>query len=160
MSKRVFLGVLGLCSLAIAGFEVGNGRTLLKNEAGKYSIIVPNRLEIGKFDRFTEAISPSSEGTPRARLQINVVKNTGIETIDELVATKPDANWAQLSLAGLSGIRKDEVLPTNLHQVEIRLFSKANEMIVINLEGVPQGTVSAAFYRDIENSLGTFTVGN
>jgi hypothetical protein len=158
MKTNIFYGLIAtsLCSLAIAGFEVGNGRLLIRNDPGNYSIIVPDKLEIDKFDRFTEAISPRSEGTPRTRLQINVVKNTGFSSVDELIQSKPDATWTQISLAGLDGIRKNDVLPTNLHQVEIRLFSKANEMIIINLEGLRQGTISAAFFEGIERSLGTF----
>src|SRR5262245_2056433 len=130
---NILFTVLALCSLAYAGFEIGNGRQLVKNPIGNYSIIVPDRLEVGTFKRLTDAIIPISEGTSRANFHTDIVKTMSITSPAELIDSRPDATWTPITLAGLSGIRKDEILPTKLHQVEIRLFSKANEMIVINL---------------------------
>lgn len=164
MMNRKVLGVLSVLGLGViilgfenpahSGFEVGNGRQLIKNDPGNYKLMIPERLEVGFADRLTEIISPFAEGTPRARLQINVVKNVPVDSHSDLVASNPE--WTPITLAGLHGIRKEIILPTKLHQIEVRLFVKTNEMIIINLEGTPTGSAASSLFGGMEESLGTF----
>lgn len=162
--RYAVLGV-GLCSAffvsktALPGFEIGNGRKLIKNVPGSYGIVVPEKLEVGFYNRFTEIIAPLMEGTPRARLQINVVKFESLNTLTDLLESKDGQGWVPVKLAGYSGIKKEETLPTRLRQIEFRLFYRPNEIIVINLEGVPGGSPSSAF-EGFQQSLETFQVLN
>jgi hypothetical protein len=143
---------------AHSGFEVGNGRQVIKNEAGNYRVVVSDKLEVGFANRLTEATSPIGLGTPRTRLQINVVRNTPIDSLMELRNDNPD--WSPVKIAGLDGIRKEVVLPTGIRQIEVRLFVKMNEVIVINLEGVPVGPAAGSLFAGLEESLTSFDLLN
>ena len=110
--NHVLVVLLIAVATAKAGFEIGNGRKIIENVKGGYSIVVPEKTEVGTSKNYTEVIAPLSEGTPRARLQINVVKDTGLMTINDLVDSKKDGSWTVTKLAGLEGIQKEETLPT------------------------------------------------
>ena len=166
INKYSVSGILGIayCCLcltprtALPGFEIGNGRKLIKNTNGSYEIIIPEKLEVGFANRYTEIIAPLFEGTPRARLQINIVKADSLNTLADLVESRSGQGWEAVKLAGLNGIKKVEILPTRLQQIEYRLLYRPTELIVINAEGVPSGSPATAFEM-LQQSLETFQVG-
>lgn len=143
--------------IAWAGFEIGNGRKIIENKNGGYTIIVPEKTEVGTTKNYTEVIAPLSEGTPRARLQINVVKDPGLKTINDLVDSQKDGTWVPVKMADLDGIQKEETLTTRLRQIEIRLFLREGEIVVVNLEGVPGPSLITPF-EAIKSSLESLKV--
>lgn len=145
------------------GFEIGNGRKLIRNLAGKYGVNVPDKWEAGLFKSFTEVIAPLYEGTPRSRLQINVIKPTGATSPIELLKTKSEDTWTRVALAELEGIKKETILAGGVHEVDIELFRGKEELIVINLTGKPKeitsGAAPSSFDR-LYRSLQTIHLGN
>ncbi len=132
--------------IALSGFEIGNGKKTIKNTPGNYELIVPEKLEVGFSNKFTELISPLFEGTPRTRLQINIVKDEKISKFSELVnSVSPLENWNQIKLAGFEGIKSEVLLPTKLLQIEYRLLHKEGEIIIIHIEGVPTNSPTSTF---------------
>ena len=159
--SRLLLGLIAaLCtSVSWGGFEIGNGRKVIVNGTGGYSIVIPEKMEVGNSKTFTEVITPLPAGTPRARLQINVVRDEGLITIHDLVDSRKDGVWTPINLAGLAGIQKEETLPTRLRQIEIRLLLRPREILVVNLEGVPGPSMMNPF-ETIRESLETLKVFN
>lgn len=145
--------------LVFPGFEVGNGKKLIKNTPGNYEIIVPETLEVGFSNKFTEIIAPLFDGTPRAKLQINLVKNEKIGNLSELVnsVSPEDGSWTQTTLAGYDGIKSEIVLPTKLHQIEYRLFFKEFEILVLNIEGIPSYSPKSTF-ESLKKALETLKI--
>ncbi|MSP18048.1 MAG: hypothetical protein EXR74_00610 [Bdellovibrionales bacterium] len=150
-----FIPLLLIPVVAFSGFEIGNGRKVIKNTPGQYELIIPKSLEVGFSSKFTEAITPLFEGTPRAKLQINIIKDAKIGTYSDLIYNTSESNWSGCSLAGFQGIKNEVVLPTRLHQIEYRLFYKEFQVIVINIEGIPSGLAASPFEK-IQTSLDSF----
>ena len=154
---RLYLGAclsLFIFSHARGGFEIGNGRKTVENVKGRYSIVVPEKMEVGRSKSFTEILGPLSEGTPRTRLHINVVNEDSLLTLNDLIDSKKDG-WTSVKIAGLEGIQKEDVLPTRVHQIEIRLFLRPGQVIVLNLEGAPGPSLMTPF-ESVKESLGSF----
>ena len=153
------LALLVICSAAaIAGFEIGNGKKLIKNTPGNYEIVIPDRLEVGFSNSFTEVIAPLFDGTPRAKLQVNLIKDDNIGNISELVNSVPNvSSWTQTTLAGFDGIRNEVVLPTKLHQIEYRILFRAFEILVINIEGIP-GYSPKSTFETLQKSVETLKI--
>jgi hypothetical protein len=144
--------------IAFSGFEIGNGKKVVKNTPGSYEFIIPDTLEVGFSNRFTEVIAPLFDGTPRAKLQINIVKNNSIGSFSDLVnSIGTDTNWTRVSLAGYDGIKSELVLPTKLHQLEYRLFFKEFELLVINVEGIPRYSPKSTF-EQLQKALDTLKI--
>ena len=150
-----FIPLLLIPVIAFSGFEIGNGRKVIKNTPGQYQLIVPESLEVGFSSKFTEAITPLFEGTPRAKLQINIIKDEKIATYSDLISSTSESNWNSCSLAGFQGIKNEVILPTRLHQIEYRLFYKEFQVIVINIEGIPSELPASPFEK-IQKSLDSF----
>jgi hypothetical protein len=153
-----FLATFIFSGVAYPGFEMGNGKKIVKNTPGNYEIIIPDKLEAGFSNKFTELIAPLFDGTPRAKLQINIVKNDLVKSLFELVNSVPgDNTWTQASLAGFDGIRNETVLPNKVHQLEYRLFFKEFEVLVISVEGVP-GYSSKSNFEMLQRALDTLKI--
>lgn len=152
------LAILICSATAHPGFEIGNGKKTVKNTPGNYEIIIPDKLEVGFSNKFTELIAPLFEGTPRAKLQINIVKNELVGSLSDLINNLPvDNRWTKVSLAGFDGIRNEVVLPNKVHQIEYSLFFKEFELLVINIEGVP-GYSSKSNFEMLQRALDTLKI--
>lgn len=152
------ISLIVVSSLAFPGFEVGNGKKLVKNIPGNYEISIPESLEVGFSNKFTEIIAPLFEGTPRAKLQLNLARNEKIGNLSELVnSVSEDRSWTQTTLAGYDGIRTEVILPTKLHQIEYRLFFKEFEILILNVEGIP-GYSSKSTFESLQKSLETLKI--
>lgn len=141
-----------------AGFEIGNGRKLIKNEPGKYSMKIYDKWEVGQADAFTEVISPLYEGVPRARLQINVVATDAIRTLQDLYESRRDPTWIPLVLGKLQGIQQEKVLSNGVHELEVRLFRRDGEVVVLQMDGRP-GTQALTAFDKVISALPTFQIG-
>lgn len=141
---------------AFPGFEIGNAKTI-ENLPGRYKITVPSKTEVGSVKTYTEAIAPLSEGTPRTRLQINLVTENNMNSVANLIDSRLEENWSPINLSGLSGIKKEVTVSTGLSQVEVRLFLRPGKIIVINLEGVPSPSPLSPF-EVLKDSIETFKV--
>lgn len=160
------LGIISLLCLSVSafassedkwGFEVGNGRKDMHNPTGRYGMRVPDQMEVGYVDEFTEVITPLNEGTPRTRLQVNVVKGkTPAHGLNALETWGADNGGARkVSLAGMNGTMSQTRQLDGRREIEIRLQRTPSEMVVIHLEGRP-GTKAFAAFQKIVDSLGTF----
>ena len=120
--------------------------------------MVPKRLEVGFSSRFTEVIAPLSDGTPRAKLQINIVKNEKIGSLNELInSVSADNSWKPTAIAGFDGMRNEITLPTRLHQIEYRLFLKEFEVLVVTIEGIPDYSPKSTF-ETLQKALETLKI--
>lgn len=156
--KGGLISLIVISSLAFPGFEVGNGKKLVKNTPGNYEIAIPESLEVGFSNKFTEIIAPLFEGTPRAKLQLNLIRNEKIGNLSELVnSVSEDRSWTQTTLAGYDGIRTEVVLPTKLHQIEYRLFFKEFEILILNVEGIPSYSPKSTF-EALQKALETLRI--
>lgn len=151
------LGVLCISHMAQAGFEIGNAKKEVTNIPGKYSIVVPDKSEVGITKHYTEVVTPLSEGTPRTRLQINLVTEANLKTVADLVDSRKEENWSAITLSGLQGIKKEEKVSTGLQQIEVRLFLRPGKIIVVNLEGVPSPSALSPF-EVLKDSIETLKV--
>jgi len=134
------------------GFEIGNGRKLVQNLAGKYGINVPEGWESFLFEKFTE-VAPNYKGAPRGSIQINVVDSHGIGSAGALVESKREGGWSRINLNDLEGIKKEDRGNGGYRRVAIELC-KGKELILINLEGNLQRDEHAPFnqlYESLKN---------
>ncbi len=138
-----------------AGFEIGNGRKLIKNEPGKYLMKIYDKWEVGKADAFTEITSPLYEGVPRARLQINVIESDNIQNLTDLYASRKEATWIPVVLGKLQGIQQEKVLSNGVHEMEVRLFRNAGEVVVMQMDGRP-GTQDVTPFDKVISALTSF----
>ncbi len=138
-----------------AGFEIGNGRKLIKNEPGKYLMKIYDKWEVGQADAFTEVTSPLIEGVPRARLQMNVVNGKETQSIQDLYESRKEANWIPMALGSLQGIQLERVLANGVHEMEVRLFRAPGEVVVMQMDGKP-GTAELTPFDKLINALTTF----
>lgn len=90
------------------GFEIGNGRTLIRNLAGRYTLKVPVQWEVGVSNKMTEIMTPQRKNIPRSRIQINILGADGIQsTQDLLLRKKDDEDWRPMDTnPRLTGIEK------------------------------------------------------
>ncbi len=143
----------------VMGFELGNGRTIARNQPGNYALSVSDTSEVGYLDKFTEVIASLAEGTPRARLLINPVHADTISTLDDLVGDKVEKHWMLTNLNGLEGVKREITLSSGLSQLEIQLFRTKGELIVISLEGKADKEGKSSYSR-FRNALETFHLLN
>lgn len=159
--KCMFLALFTLCLCSkpiFGGFEIGNALKVIENVPGRYSITVPHKSEVGTVRNFTEVIAPLTEGTPRTRLQVNVVNEERMKTVVDLIDSKQDESWTPISLSGLQGIKKEMTVSTGLRQVEVRLFLRPSKVVVVTLEGVPSPSPLSSFEM-LKDSIETLKVG-
>lgn len=139
-----------------AGFEIGNGRVIIKNYAGKYQLKIYDKWEVGIMERFTEVISPIYEGIPRARLQINAVIDERVTTVDDLVQPNENSEWGRVFLGDLDGVKKEVSQPNGIHNLEVRLFRGPGDLIVINVDGKPGSGSTATVFDRLQAQLMSF----
>lgn len=138
-----------------AGFEIGNGRKLIRNEPGKYLMKIYDKWEVGQAEAFTEITSPLHEGVPRARLQINVVGSDNIQSLQDLYASRSEVTWIPVALGKLQGIQQEKVLSNGVHEMEVRLFRTPGEVVVMQMDGRP-GTQQLTPFDKVISALTSF----
>lgn len=69
-----FLAILIYSATAHPGFEIGNGKKTVKNTPGNYEIIIPDKLEVGFSNKFTELIAPLSKERPELNFKSTLLK--------------------------------------------------------------------------------------
>jgi len=115
------------------GFEIGNGRSWIENDFGKYKFALTGEWEIGFNRAFTEAIAPLSEGTPRVRVDINVERHDEFKTYEDfLTYWSNKGTWTEHKVGELRGLKR-EYLASGLKRVEVRLFREPGEQVLLNI---------------------------
>ena len=138
-----------------AGFEIGNGRKLIKNLDGGYLMKIYKDWEVGINGKFTEVVAPIYEGVPRGRLQINVLGEGDLDSAIDTSQQRPASDWMPVVLGDLQGVQKSRLLPSGINSTEVRLFRDTGEVIVMTLDGAP-GKDTLTAYDKIQHSLTTF----
>jgi hypothetical protein len=138
-----------------AGFEIGNGKKMIKNEPGRYGMKIYDKWEVGLAEAFTEVISPLHEGVPRARLQINVVPSTNIQSLQDLYESRRDSGWIPVVIGRLQGVQQEKILANGVHEVEVRLFRNPGEVLVLQMDGRP-GTQQLTPFDKVVSALTSF----
>jgi hypothetical protein len=138
-----------------AGFEIGNGRKLIKNEPGKYLMKIYDKWEVGQAEAFTEITSPLYEGVPRARLQINVVDSTNIQSLDDLYQSRRESSWIPVAMGKLQGVQQEKTLSSGVVEMEVRLFRAPGEVLVMQMDGRP-GKKELTPFDKVISALTTF----
>lgn len=139
-----------------AGFEIGNGRKLIKNVNGMYLLKIYKDWEAGTLDKLTEIISPLHEGIPRARLRINVMQGEKREMIRQILEKKEAQDWVPVVLDQLNGLQKQTVQPSGIHEVEVRLFRDTGETILLHMDGRPGEPNAPTAFDKVQSALSTF----
>lgn len=138
-----------------AGFEIGNGRKVIRNQAGAYLLKIYKEWEVGILGKFTEIISPLYEGVPRARLQINVLHEDKLKTVEDLLDSMPSEEWMPVVLGELEGVQKRRPTVNGVQTTEVRLFRGPGEVIVMALDGKP-GDNELTAYDKVQHALTSF----
>lgn len=124
---------------SIAGFEIGNGKRILRNEKGRYELKTLKQLEAGIRESLTEVVSPLSEGTPRSRLQIDIIPSKVEHSTGATI----------IEVGGREASQYRVILPNGVHKVEI-LVPRESDTVAINIEGVPGLLIPSSFDRLLE----------
>ncbi len=140
-----------------AGFEIGNGKKLIKNLIGKYSAKIDPKYEVGQFEAFTEITSPLSEGVPRARWQINAVNSTEIQSLRDLYESLKETTWVPTALAKMQGLQREVILPNGVSQIDMRLFRGPGELVIMQMDGRP-GTKALTPFDKVVSAASSFEV--
>lgn len=139
------------------GFEIGNGKRIIRNLNGMYGLRIFGSWEASISDKFTEVITSLSDGTPRARLQINMVQAESIRTFNDLVDLflGKAKGWTVAKIGDLEAVQKEANLSTGRCVLDVRVFKAPQEIAVINLDAAPKCDGPSA-YAKIKASLDTF----
>lgn len=148
------------------GFEIGNGKRLIRNLNGMYGLRINNAWEVGVAGRFTEIFTSLAEGTPRAILRINVLdsKNCSycarIDSFNKLVDlfTSRATGWTVIDKSRIGGhdaIQKEGDIGAGRCMLDVRVFKKPGEVASISLDSAPDCTGQSS-YQTIRQSLESF----
>ena len=138
-----------------AGFEIGNGKRLIRNPSGLYGMKISNSWRHEFFGQLTEIVSGFS-GRPKARLRISMETDENIQTFADLVLLfRRKMGWSIDKIAGLDAILKEEELSDGHCMLDAKVFRAPGEVAVITLDGAPDCRGPSA-YGTIKTSLETF----
>jgi hypothetical protein len=137
------------------GFEIGNGKRMVRNMGGLYGLNVPQNWEVGFHGKFTEILTSLQEGSPRARLHINVITAEAIRTFRDLVNQLNGRGFSVAKIGSLDAVQREDELNNGRCMLDVRVFRAPQEIAVITLDG-SRDCHGASAYTRIKDSLDTF----
>lgn len=116
----------------VGGFEIGNG--MVVNRVGGYRFKLPPVWEIGQAGPLTQVIAPTTMGTPRPQIQVDVIALDGLKKFTDIDENLSEQPWLQTEIGGLGGFIKVQRTDNGLMRAEIRLRKSESQYFLITID--------------------------